>query len=147
MKILDKLGDIEIGSVANMQKLKITYMYVALGIMLATFSLGVGLAMFPQMSGQAFAGLFILEIAVLIYFMFKKDVLSYSLFTFLTGLTLVPVIGSLIGAGLVGIIFQAFMGTLIIVILLTIINNQKKLSSFQRYFILYFDWRSNNKFN
>ncbi len=119
MKILDKLGDIEIGSVANMQKLKITYMYVALGIMLATFGLGIGLAIFPQMGGWTFAGLFILEIAVLIYFMFKKDVLSYSLFTFLTGLTLVPVIGSLIGAGLVGIIFQAFIGTLIIVALLT----------------------------
>ena len=48
-----------------MQKLKITYMYVALGIMLATFGLGIGLAIFPQMGGWTFAGLFILEIAVI----------------------------------------------------------------------------------
>ena len=41
MRILDRLGDIKVGSVANMQKLKVTYAYVTMGIMLATFGLGL----------------------------------------------------------------------------------------------------------
>ena len=133
MKILDRLGDIEVGSVANMQKLKVTYVYVAMGIMLATFGLGLGLQLLPQMGMGTFIAIVLVEFTVLFWFMFKKDVVSYSLFMFLTGLTLVPVIGSLISAGMISVIIQAMVGTLVIVVLMTFytLTTKKNFLSFR----------------
>ena len=117
--MLSKLKNIEFSGTANLAKLKLTYMYVALGIFCAIIGLSIALPYASVFSTGVFIGIVILEFAALFLFMFKKNVFTYSTFTFLTGVTLVPVISSLLTAGASGIILQAFVGTLLIVCLLT----------------------------
>lgn len=117
--MLSKLKTIEFSGTANLAKLKLTYMYVALGIFCAIIGLSVALPYAAMISTAVFIGIVLVEFAVLFLFIFKKNVFTYSAFTFLTGVTLVPVISSLLTAGASGIILQAFVGTFLIVCLLT----------------------------
>lgn len=115
-----KIGTIDVGSVANMAKLRLTYMYVLLGIMSAALGLLIGLTFVPQMSTVMWIFLVIIEFGALFLFMYKQNIGTYSLFTFLSGVTLVPLISSFISMNLTYIVLQAFIGTLIITSLLTI---------------------------
>lgn len=115
-----KIGTIDVGSVANMAKLRLTYMYVLLGIMSAALGLLIGLTFVPQMSTVMWIFLVIIEFGALFLFMYKQNIGTYSLFTFLSGFTLVPLISSFISMNLTYIVLQAFIGTLIITSLLTI---------------------------
>ena len=115
-----KIGTIDVGSVANMAKLRLTYMFVLLGIMSAALGLLIGLTFVPQMSTVMWIFLVIIEFCALFLFMYKQNIGTYSLFTFLSGVTLVPLISSFISMNLTYIVLQAFIGTLIITSLLTI---------------------------
>ncbi len=109
---LNKLGSI---SASGMLRLRATYMYVFLGILLATIGAGIGLMMYKNITGLIFFLLVALEFGVLFWFIFKKSLLSYNVFTFLTGLTLAPLLGYLIISGQTSVIFQALLGTAIVV--------------------------------
>ncbi len=119
MKVLDKLENIEFGSAANLAKLRATYIYVGLGILLATIGLIMALPFAKELGMMGWIILSVLEFGALFLFMYKKNIVTYSLFTFLTGVTLFPIISSLISMNLSYIILQALIGTLIIVGLLT----------------------------
>lgn len=114
---LQKMGSI---SAQGMQKLKVTYMYVSLGILLALIGASIATPMYQNIGTMIFIGLIVLEFGALFAFMYFKNVFTYSLFTFLTGVTLAPMLGSIIDAGNAGIIIQALVGTLCITSLLTI---------------------------
>lgn len=109
---LNKLGSI---SASGMTKLRVTYMYVFLGILVATIGAGIGIAMYKEITGLVFFLLVALEFGVLFWFIYKKSLLSYNVFTFLTGLTLAPLLGHLIISGQTSAIFQALLGTGIVV--------------------------------
>lgn len=109
---LSKLGSI---SVSNMEKLRTTYMYVLLGIVMAAIGAGIGLAAYESITGLVFFLLVALEFGVLFWFIYKKSLLSYNIFTFLTGLTLTPLLGVLVISGQTSVIFQALLGTAIVV--------------------------------
>lgn len=113
---LNKLENI---SSFGMERLKQTYMYVFLGILLATVGAGVLLSAGIKLGLVTFVVLIVLEFGALFLFMYKKNVLTYLLFTFLTGLTMVPMLGSLLDAGNGYIIVQALVSTLVITGLLT----------------------------
>lgn len=113
---LNKLDNI---SSSGMEKLKQTYMYVFLGILLATVGAGVLLSAGIKLGLVTFVVLIVLEFAALFLFLFKKNIITYSIFTFLTGLTMVPMLGSLLDAGNGYIILQALISTLVITGLLT----------------------------
>ena len=109
---LNKLGSI---SASGMAKLRTTYMYVLLGIVMATIGAGIGLMMYKSITGLVFLLFVALEFGTLFWFIYKKSVLSYNVFTFLTGLTLAPLLGHLIISGQTTVIFQALLGTGIVV--------------------------------
>ena len=113
---LNKMNSI---SASGMQRLKETYRFVFLGILMALLGAGSFLFLGIKMSIVTWIILVILEFIVLFWFMFSKSLLSYTVFTALTGCTLVPVLDSLISAGSGNIIVQALLGTAIITGLLT----------------------------
>lgn len=80
--MLSKLKNIEFSGTANLAKLKLTYMYVALGIFCAIIGLSIALPYASVFSTGVFIGIVILEFAALFLFMFKKNVFTYSTFTF-----------------------------------------------------------------
>lgn len=101
-------------SVYNMNRLKETYKYVFYGIL--TAMLGAFL-LFPyaaSITGFTFWGLVIAEIAILIWFMFRKNIGTYLLFTLFTGVTLVPILAKFINAGAADVIVLALVGTAIL---------------------------------
>ena len=101
-------------SVYNMHKLKETYKYVFYGIL--TAMLGAFL-LFPyaaSITGLTFWGLVIAEIAILIWFMFRKNIGTYLLFTLFTGMTLVPILAQFVNAGAADVIVLALVGTAIL---------------------------------
>ena len=101
-------------SVYNMNRLKETYKYVFYGIL--TAMLGAFL-LFPyaaSITGLTFWGLVIAEIAILIWFMFRKNIGTYLLFTLFTGMTLVPILAKFINAGAADVIVLALVGTAIL---------------------------------
>jgi len=135
---LEKLDNV---SNIGMERLKRTYMFVSLGILLATvgalFILSAGI----KLGIISFVILIALEFGALFLFMYKKNVYTYSLFTFLTGLTLVPVLGSLLDAGNGYIILQALLSTFVITGLLTFYagttkNNFLKFSTILFYILI-----------
>ena len=131
---LNKLGSI---STSGMAKLRTTYMYVLLGIVMATIGAGAGLMMYKSITGLAFILLVILEFGALFWFMFSKSNLSYNVFTFLTGLTLAPLLGHLIISGQTTVIFQALLGTGIVVGGLTLYTLTTK-NDFMKYSTIMF---------
>lgn len=101
-------------SVYNMHRLKETYKYVFYGIL--TAMLGAFL-LFPyaaSITGITFWGLVIAEIAILIWFLFRKNIGTYLLFTLFTGMTLVPILAKFINAGAADVIVLALVGTAIL---------------------------------
>lgn len=114
---LNKLDNI---SDSGMERLKKTYAYVFLGILMATIGSGLLLVMGIKMSLITWIILIAFEFGALFWFIFKKNILSYSTFTFLTGVYLVPMLGSFIDSGNGFIIIQALISTTVITGLLTI---------------------------
>ena len=101
-------------SVYNMHRLKETYKYVFYGIL--TAMLGAFL-LFPyaaSITGLTFWGLVIAEIAILIWFLFRKNIGTYLLFTLFTGMTLVPILAQFVNAGAADVIVLALVGTAIL---------------------------------
>lgn len=101
-------------SVYNMHRLKETYKYVFYGIL--TAMLGAFL-LFPyaaSITGITFWGLVIAEIAILIWFLFRKNIGTYLLFTLFTGMTLVPILAQFVNAGAADVIVLALVGTAIL---------------------------------
>ncbi len=101
-------------SVYNMHRLKETYKYVFYGIL--TAMLGAFL-LFPYAAsivGITFWGLVIAEIAILIWFLFRKNIGTYLLFTLFTGMTLVPILAQFVNAGAADVIVLALVGTAIL---------------------------------
>ena len=101
-------------SVYNMNRLKETYKYVFYGIL--TAMLGAFL-LFPyaaSITGLTFWGLVIAEIAILIWFLFRKNIGTYLLFTLFTGMTLVPILAQFVNAGAADVIVLALVGTAIL---------------------------------
>lgn len=109
---LEKLENI---SNTGMAKLSITYQYVLLGIIASVIGAGIGIMTLPTIQGLAFLALIVLQFSALFLFLFKQNILTYLAFTFITGLTLTPLMSMLIGTGQVNVIFQALMGTAIVV--------------------------------
>jgi modulator of FtsH protease len=135
---LEKLDNV---SNIGMERLKRTYMFVSLGILLATVGASILLSAGIKLGIISFVILIALEFGALFLFMYKKNVYTYSLFTFLTGLTLVPVLGSLLDAGNGYIILQALLSTFVITGLLTFYagttkNNFLKFSTILFYILI-----------
>lgn len=114
---LNKPGSL---SASGMQRLRETYKYVFLGIFTCIMGCIIGLPYASNISTVMWIGFIILEFASLFLFIFKKNVLTYSLFTLISGITLIPVISSFLGANLGYIIIQSLVGTCSIVGLLTV---------------------------
>lgn len=108
IKVIDEI------SIYSMNRLKETYKYVFYGIL--TAMLGAFL-LFPYAAsivGITFWGLVIAEIAILIWFMFRKNIGTYLLFTLFTGMTLVPILAKFINAGAADVIVLALVGTAVL---------------------------------
>lgn len=108
IKVIDEI------SIYSMNRLKTTYKYVFFGIL--TAMLGAFL-LFPYAAsivGITFWGLVIAEIAILIWFMFRKNIGTYLLFTLFTGMTLVPILAKFINAGAADVIVLALVGTAVL---------------------------------
>lgn len=108
IKVIDEI------SIYSMNRLKTTYKYVFYGIL--TAMLGAFL-LFPyaaSITGFTFFGLVIAEIAILIWFMFRKNIGTYLLFTLFTGMTLVPILAKFINAGAADVIVLALVGTAVL---------------------------------
>ena len=103
----------------GMQRLKETYQYVFLGILAAVTGSFLGLPFAVSLTGFGFWGFVILEFGVLFWFMFRPMMTNYIIFTALTGLTLVPILSTLLGIGAGHVILQALIGTSVIVAGLT----------------------------
>lgn len=141
MALRELVGKLELKNVADMSKLKMVYFYVSLSILSATLGLLIGLPFASYISLWVFILLFIIEIGTLIYFMYNKNVYTLSLFAFLSGVVLIPLINTLITVGLTYIIFQALLGTGVIVALLTYYafttkNNYIKFSNILFYVLI-----------
>ena len=109
---LTSLGNI---TTQGMQRLKVTYSYVFLGLIMAIVGASIGVSAPDVIKGWTFIGLVVLEFVVLFWFMYSKSITSYVIFTLLTGLTLAPILNHLIGTGQTTVILQAFLGTAVVV--------------------------------
>lgn len=105
---------IENVNVNMMEKLKMTYQFVFAGILAAMVGAWLMFPYAAEITGMMYWGIVIVEFIVLFGFMFTKNPWLYYLFTFMTGVTLVPVLASLIGAGMSGVIVQALTLTAVI---------------------------------
>jgi modulator of FtsH protease len=101
-------------SEAGMARLKETYQYVFMGIVVAMIGAWATLPMATQITGWTFGGLVILEFAVLFAFFYWRNIVTYLTFTLLTGITLVPVLNKYLSAGMGDVVAQAFLLTAII---------------------------------
>lgn len=132
---LNKPGSI---SSTGMQRLRETYKFVFLGIFTCIMGCIVGLPYAANISTTAWIGFIILEFTALFLFMFKKNALTYALFTLISGITLIPVISSFLGANLGYVIIQALVGTCSIVGLLTFYTLTTKKDYMQFSTILFY---------
>ena len=132
---LSKPGSI---NASNMQRLRSTYSFVFLGLFLCVIGCIIGLPYASSISTPIFIGFVILEFAALFLFMFKKNVFTYSAFTLISGITLIPVISSFLGANLGYVVIQALVGTLSIVGLLTVYTLSTKKDYLQYSTILFY---------
>jgi modulator of FtsH protease len=99
---------------SGLAKLQETYKFVFMGIVLAMLGAWAMLPYAAEISGWTYWGIVIVEFIVLFIFMFTKNMISYFVFTTLTGVTLVPIISGLMGAGAGGVIVQALLATSVI---------------------------------
>lgn len=104
----------------GMSRLKAAFGFVFLGVVAALAGSVAAWSFAAAIVGWVYWGIVIAEFAVLFWFMFTKNPLSYYLFTFLTGVTLVPVLSALVSAGAGGAIVSAFLGTAMITAGLTL---------------------------
>lgn len=104
----------------GMSKLKETYQYVFMGILLATMGAIFMMPYAAALSGWVYWSLVIVEFIVLFLFMFRQNIITYFVFTLLTGITLVPMLAYYIGSGASGAIVQALIGTSVITAGLTL---------------------------
>lgn len=127
------------GSISStaMQRLRSTYRFVCLGLFLCVMGCIFGLPYASYISTPMFIGFIVLEFAALFLFIFKKNVFTYSLFTLLSGITLIPIISSFLGANLGYVVIQALVGTLSIVGLLTVYTLSTK-KDYMRYSTILF---------
>ena len=132
---LSKPGSI---NASNMQRLRSTYSFVFLGLFLCVIGCIIGLPYASSISTPIFIGFVILEFAALFLFMFKKNVFTYSVFTLISGITLIPVISSFLGANLGYVVIQALVGTSSIVGLLTVYTLSTKKDYLQYSTILFY---------
>lgn len=95
----------------GMSKLKDTFQLVFLGILTATIGAVMAFQVAPAIVGAVYWALVIAEFAVLFWFMFTKNMFSYFIFTTLTGITLVPVLYTMVSAGAGGAIVNALFAT------------------------------------
>ena len=102
------------GSNAAMRKLGQTYNYVFIGILLAMFGSWVAFPASASLIAGWFWGVVIAQFAILFAFMYYKRQELFYLFTFITGVTLVPVLDRYITAGAGFVVVQAFTTTAII---------------------------------
>lgn len=123
---------------SGMQRLKSTYSFVFLGLFLCAMGCIVGLPYANSISTPIFIGFVILEFAALFLFMFKKNIFTYSVFTLISGITLIPIISSFLGANLGYVVIQALVGTLSIVGLLTLYTLSTKKDYMQYSTILFY---------
>lgn len=98
-------------STVGMGKLKETFKLVFLGILTATIGSVMAFQVAPMIVGWMYWGIVIAEFAVLFWFMFTKNIFSYFIFTTLTGITLVPVLYTMVNAGASGAIINALFAT------------------------------------
>lgn len=106
-------------STNGMLRLKATYQYVFFGVLTAMLGTFMVFPYAAAITGWTFWGIVILEFVVLFAFMWKKHLVTYLLFTLLTGITLVPIIAHFVNADMAGVVIQAFAGTTVITALLT----------------------------
>lgn len=132
---IDKPGSI---NSSGMQRLRETYKFVFLGIFTCIMGCIVGLPYASHMSTTVWIGFVVLEFAALFLFMFKKNALTYALFTLISGITLIPVISSFLGANLGYVVIQALVGTASIVGLLTMYTLTTKKDYLQYGTILFY---------
>ena len=132
---LSKPGSI---NASGMQRLRETYKFVFLGIFTCIMGCIVGLPYASHLSTAVWIGFVILEFAALFLFMFKKNALTYALFTLISGITLIPIISSFLGANLGYVVIQALVGTLSIVGLLTLYTLSTKKDYMQYSTILFY---------
>ena len=132
---IDKPGSI---SSSGMQRLRETYKFVFLGIFTCIMGCIIALPYASNISTAVWIGFIILEFAALFLFMFKKNALTYALFTLISGITLIPVISSFLGANLGYVIIQALVATASIVGLLTMYTLTTKKDYLQYGTILFY---------
>ncbi len=135
---LNKLDNI---SGSGMERLKKTYMFVFLGILMATIGAGSLLMLGVKLGIISFIILIGLEFGALFLFMYKTNIATYSLFTLLTGITMEPLFSSILGAGNGYIILQALIATLVVTGLLTFYaattkNNFLRFSTILMYILI-----------
>ena len=132
---LTKPGSI---NASSMQRLKSAYSFVFLGLFLCAMGCIIGLPYASSISTLMFIGFIVLEFAALFLFIFKKNALTYSLFTLISGITLIPIISSFLGANIGYVIIQALVSTLSIVGLLTVYTLSTKKDYLQYSTILFY---------
>jgi len=98
----------------DLQKLGETYKFVFIGILLAMIGSWSAIQFVTLIVGPIFLALALLELALVIAFVFAKKPALYYAFTFLTGVTLVPLFEKLIQDGSGNVIGLAFSATTII---------------------------------
>ena len=108
IKVIDEI------SIDSMNRLKTTYKYVFFGILTAMLGSFLLFPYVASITGLTFWGLVIAEIAILIWFMFRKNIGTYLLFTLFTGMTLVPILAKFINAGAADVIVLALVGTTVL---------------------------------
>lgn len=104
----------------SMPDLRATYMYVALGLVVAILS---GYLMYPHVqsiTGGAFFGLVVLELVAIFAIFMTKNIATYLFFTAINGITFVPIISHFITTGQADTILVAAIGTAVIFIGLSI---------------------------
>jgi modulator of FtsH protease len=99
---------------SGMAKLKETYQYVFMGIIVAMIGAWLALPLAPAITGWVFAGIIIAEFAMLFAFFYWRNMVTYLGFTLLTGFSLVPVLAKYIGAGMGDVVSLALLLTAII---------------------------------
>lgn len=98
----------------GMGKLRLTFQFVFFGILGALLGAVLVMPYAAEITGGTYWGLVIAEFAVLFAFFFYQNIITYLTFTFLTGVTLVPVLAHYLSAGAGDAIVTALLGTTMI---------------------------------
>ncbi len=106
-------------TVNGMARLKATYQFVFFGVLTAMLGAMLMFQYASVITGWTFWGIVAVEFIVLFAFMWKPNLLTYLVFTTLTGITLIPILAHFINAGMGEVVLQALLGTTMITGLLT----------------------------